>query len=77
MGGAVFTHAIVEGKHPIAGNIPAFAFFATTIALQAHAGIVTSLPLIVAAHGTFAAAGFLGGYGIVALGAGNRVAKRL
>jgi hypothetical protein len=71
LGGASFTHAVIEGKSFLQSQIPGAIFFASTVALQILHGSIKELPLVLGLHGVLASAGFGTGYVIFALGAGK------
>ena len=70
LGGAVFTHTVIEGKS-ITRQVPPSLFFSTTIAIQHLTGKIGPLPLVLCIHSALAAIGFASGYIIFALGAGR------
>jgi hypothetical protein len=69
LGGAVFTHAVIEEK--LAGCVPCAVFFANGVAVHVLHGSPMSLPMIVAAHSALAVVGFVMGFVVVALGRGG------
>ena len=70
LGGAAFTHGVVEGKSFLQGQIPIVAFFSTTVAVQTLNGKLM-LPQALLTHTVALACGFATGYAIVAMGKGG------
>lgn len=71
LGGAAFTHAVVEGKgFAFSAQAPVLVFFSTTLTIQALGGAMP-LPAVVASHACVAAIGYASGYVILALGPGG------
>jgi hypothetical protein len=68
MGGAIYTHSVAEGKP--AGCAPPAFFLAGTTYVQSSLGHF-SLISCVSIHAALAAAGFVSGFGITALGRGS------
>lgn len=71
LGGAAFTHSVIEGKSFLSGQIPVCVFFASTVAIQLLHGNIDSPPIVLGLHGLLFALGFGSGYVIFALGAGR------
>ncbi len=73
LGGAAFTHTIVEKK--IVGIIPVLVFFSSSVIVHSlHRGGAMAWPLVFAGHAVLAAVGFATGYLVVAMGDGGRKA---
>lgn len=68
LGGALFTHVVVEGKgcDPKA-SAGVVVFFCSTLAIQ-HLEGALAIPMIAVSHVALAALGFAAGYAIVGLG---------
>jgi hypothetical protein len=63
LGGVVYTHTVVEGRHLLAGNVPALVFGCCGLALQVDNGVLGLLPAL-AAHSALALAGYSTGFRI-------------
>ena len=75
LGGAAFTHMVVEKPNPgIKGVLPVLVFFSTSVVVQTLNKKIGGLAMVLVIHLALSACGFIAGYGMLALGSGSSAA---